>query len=163
MSTVFVVLAVVLGVLGIIGSIVPGLPGPPLSWIGLLLIYFFGGTNGAGETMSLTILLVLLGVTVVVTLLDYFAPAWFAKLTGGSKYSSWGAIIGLVAGLVFPMPGGMILTSLLGAFVAELFVAGKDAGSSMKAAFGAFLGFLTGTGVKLIASAVMLYYIIVFI
>lgn len=163
MNTVFVVLAVILGVVGILGSIVPGLPGPPLSWVGILLMYFFGGTNGAGEPMSLTLLFVLLGVTILVTVLDYIVPAWFTKLTGGSKYASWGAILGLFAGLVFPLPFGMVMTSLLAAFLAELLFAGKDAGSSLKASFGAFLGFLSGTGVKLIASAVMLYYIIVFI
>ena len=163
MNTVMIILAVILGVVGIIGSVIPGLPGPPLSWVGILLMYFFGGTDGAGEPMSLTLLLVLLGVTVLVTVMDYIVPAWFTKLTGGSKYASWGAIIGLLAGLVFPLPFGMIVTSLLAAFLAELLFAGKDAGSSLTASFGAFLGFLSGTGIKLIASAVMLYYIIVFI
>ena len=158
-----IVVAVILGVLGIIGSIVPALPGPPLSWVGILLMYFFGGTNGAGETMSLTLLFVLLGVTIFVTVLDYIVPAWFTKLTGGSKYASWGAVIGLFAGLIFPLPGGMIVTSLVAAFAAELLFAGKDAGASLKSSLGAFLGFLFGTGIKLIASAVMLYYIIVFI
>ena len=104
MNVVLIVLAVILGVAGIIGSIVPGIPGPPLSWVGILLMYFFGGTNGAGEPMSLTLLLVLLGVTVLVTVMDYIVPAWFTKLTGGSKYASWGAVIGLLAGLVFPLP-----------------------------------------------------------
>ena len=42
-------------------------------------------------------------------------------------------------------------------------LAGKDAGPSLKASLGAFLGFLSGTGMKLIVSAVMLYYIIVYI
>ena len=75
MNVVMIVLAVLLGVVGIVGSIVPGLPGPPLSWVGLLLMYFFGGTNGAGESMSLVFLLVWLGVTVVVTVVDYLVPA----------------------------------------------------------------------------------------
>ena len=163
MNTAMIVLAVILGVVGIIGSIVPGLPGPPLSWVGILLMYFFGGTNGAGEPMSMTLLFVLLGVTVVVSVLDYIVPAWFTKLTGGSKAASWGAIIGLFAGLLFPLPGGMIVTALLGAFLAEVVIAGKGAGASLKASLGAFLGFLSGTGMKLIASGVMLYYIIVYI
>ncbi|MBQ9659651.1 MAG: DUF456 domain-containing protein [Bacteroidales bacterium] len=163
MNTVMIVLAVILGVLGIVGSVVPALPGPPLSWVGILLMYFFGGTDKAGDPMSQKLLFVLLAVTVVVTLLDYVVPAWFTKLTGGSRYASWGAVIGLFAGLVFPLPGGMIVTSLLGAFLAELLLAGKDAGASFKSSLGAFLGFLSGTGIKLIASSVMLYYIIVFI
>ena len=150
-----IVLAVILGVVGIIGSIVPGIPGPPLSWAGILLIYFFGG--GA---LSATQLFVLLGVTILVTVLDYIVPAWFTKLTGGSKYAAWGAIIGLFAGLIFPLPGGMIVTSLAGAFLAEVLISGKSAGASLKSSLGAFLGFLSGTGIKLIASAVMLYYII---
>ena len=163
MNTVMIILAVILGLVGIIGSVVPGIPGPPISWVGILLMYFFGGTNKAGDPMSLTLLFVLLGVTILVTVIDYIVPAWFTKLTVGSKYASWGAIIGLFAGLIFPLPGGMIVTSLLAAFLAELLLAGKGAGASLKSSLGAFLGFLSGTGIKLISSAVMLYYIIVYI
>ncbi len=158
MNVVMIVLAVILGLLGIVGSIVPGIPGPPLSWIGLLLIYFFGG-----DPMSRTLLFVMLAVTIVVTVVDYLVPAWFTKVTGGSKYAAWGAILGLLAGLIFPLPGGMIVTSLAGAFLAEFLIAGKGAGASVKSSLGAFLGFLSGTGIKLIASAVMLYYIIAYI
>ncbi len=46
------------------------------------------------------------------------------------KYGSWGAIAGLFIGMIYP-PVGMILGSLLGAFVAEFFFAGKDAGASL--------------------------------
>ncbi len=162
MNTFFVVVAVILGVLGIIGSVAPALPGPPLSWLGLLLMYFFGGTNPAGEPLSLTLLFVWLGITTLVTVLDYVIPIWFTKFTGGSKYAGWGAMIGLFVGLIVP-PLGIILGSLLGAFVAEFFIAEKGATASLKSAFGAFLGFLFTTGIKLIAAGLMLYYIIVYI
>ena len=95
METVVAILAVLCAVIGIIGSVAPALPGPPLAWIGVLLMYLWGGTNGDGETMSLTILLVMLGVTVLVTVLDYIVPAWFTKTTGGSRYASRGAMLGL--------------------------------------------------------------------
>ena len=97
----------------------------------------------------------------VVSILDYFVPAYFTKLTGGSKAGSWGAIAGLFLGLVFP-PVGMIFGSLIGAFAGELLFAGKDAGTSLKSAFGAFLGFMFGTGLKLICSAVMLFYLVIY-
>lgn len=151
-----------LGVLGIIGSVVPALPGPPLSWIGLLFMYIWGGTNGAGDPMSSKFLLVWLGVTILVTVLDYVVPAWFTKVTGGSKYAGWGAIIGLFVGMLIP-PVGIILGAVLGAFLAELLIAGKGAVASIKSAAGAFVGFLFGTGIKLIASGLMMYYIIVYI
>ena len=162
METLIAIFAILLGTLAIIGSIAPALPGPPLGWVGLLILYIWGGgTNAAGETMSTTFLLIWLGIVIVVSLLDYVVPAYFTKLTGGSKYGSWGAIAGLFVGLIFP-PVGMILGSLLGAFVAELLFADKDAMTSLKSAFGAFMGFLFGTGLKLICSAVMLFYIVIY-
>lgn len=162
METFIGILAIVLGIVGIVGSIAPALPGPPVSWVGLLVLYIWGGgANAAGEPLGTTLLLVWLGIVIAVSLLDYVVPAYFTKLTGGSKYGSYGAIAGLFLGLIYP-PVGMILGSLLGAFVFELLFAGKNASESVKSAFGAFMGFLFGTGLKLIASAVMLFYIVVY-
>ncbi len=162
METFIAILAIVLGIVGIIGSVVPALPGPPVSWVGLLLLYIWGGgSNASGEPVSTTFLLVWLAIVIVVSILDYVVPAYFTKLTGGSKYGSWGAVAGLFLGLIFP-PVGIILGSLLGAFAGELMFAGKDTTGSIKSAFGAFLGFLFGTGIKLISSAVMLFYIVVY-
>ena len=161
MEVFIAILAVLCGVIGIIGSIAPALPGPPLSWVGMLLLFFWGGTNGAGEEMSLTLLLVWLGIVIAVTVLDYVVPAYFTKITGGSKYASIGATVGLIAGLFIPV--GMILGSLLGAFIAELAFAGKSTGTALKSALGAFIGFLAGTGMKLIVCGVVMYYIIVYI
>ena len=132
METFVAILAIILGITGIIGSVVPGLPGPPLSWVGLLVLYIWGsGTNAAGEPVSTTFLLVWLAVVLVVSVLDYIVPAYFTKLTGGSKYGGWGAIAGLFVGLIYP-PVGMILGSLLGAFVAELAFAQKGPVDSLK-------------------------------
>lgn len=162
MGTLLAVLAIILAVIGVVGAVAPGLPGPPLSWAGLLLVYLRHGTNGAGDEMSLKFLLFWLAVTVLVTVVDYLVPAWFTKLTGGSKYAGRGAIIGLFAGLLYP-PVGMLFGALIGAFVAELFFARKDGVESVKSSVGAFLGFLFGTGIKLVASGLMFYYIIVYL
>ena len=162
MHTFFIVLAIILGIVGIIGSVVPGLPGPPLSWVGLIIMYYLKGTNGAGDPMSTKFLILWLIITTLVTVVDYVVPAWFTKLTGGSKYAARGAIVGLIVGMIVP-PVGIIVGALLGAFGAELLFAGKDTLSSVKSALGAFLGFLFGTGIKLIASGLMMYYIIVYI
>lgn len=162
METFMLVLAVVLGLLGIFGSVAPGIPGPPLSWLGLLCLYFFGGTNGAGAPMSTTFLLVWLGITTLVCIVDYVIPVWFTKVTGGSKYAGWGAVAGLFIGMLIP-PVGIILGAFLGALIAELIFANKTAVASVKSAFGALLGFMVGTGLKLIASGVMFWYIIVYL
>lgn len=162
METFIAIAAIILGIIGIIGSIVPGIPGPPLNWLGMLLIYIWGGgTDAAGDPLGTRLLLIWLAVTVVVSILDYTVPAYFTKVTGGSKYGGWGAVIGLFVGLAIP-PVGMIVGSLIGAFAAELIFAGKDTVTSLKSAFGAFLGFLFGSGLKIISCAVMMYYIVVY-
>jgi len=157
--TALIVLAVICGIIGIIGSIVPGLPGPPVSWVGMLFAFFYRKATGEPDRITLSCLLIWLAITVIVSILDYVIPAKFTKLTGGSKAASTGSILGLIAGLIFP-PIGMIMGALLGAFLAEMLVQGSDVLKSAKAAVGAFLGFLCGTGMKLIASGLMMYYIL---
>lgn len=149
------IIAIIAGAVGIIGSIVPGIPGPPISWIGLLLIHF----SKSADPISTSTLWIWLAVTVIVTVLDYVVPTYFTRISGGSKAASRGALAGLVIGM-FLTPVGMILGSLLGAFLAELIVEGNDLFKSVKSSLGAFLGFLFGTGIKLISSGWMMYLII---
>ncbi len=163
MTAVIIILAILAGLIGIAGSIIPGLPGPPVSWAGLLLLFLWGsGTDGGGDPMSLTFLLVWLAITIVVSVIDYVVPAYFTRITGGSKAAGRGALIGLFAGMFIP-PVGIILGTLAGAFLAECLVSRKNGFDSMRSALGALLGFFFGTGIKLLASGLMMYYIFVFI
>ena len=163
MSIVIIILAVLAGIIGIAGSILPGLPGPPVSWLGLMILYFWGhGANGAGEPMTTRFLLIWLAITIVVCIIDYVVPAYFTRVTGGSKAAGRGAIIGLIAGMFIP-PVGIILGTLGGAFLAEFLVSRKGGWQSTKSAVGALLGFIFGTGIKLIASGLMMYHIIVYL
>ncbi len=156
METLIIVLAILAGVTGVAGSILPGLPGTPVSWVGLLLLYFWGP-----EEMALKTLVVWGVVVALVSVVDYIVPMYFTKLTGGSKYAERGAIVGLVAGIILT-PIGMILGSFLGAFLFELYYTRKGSAQALKAAIGSFLGFITGTGLKTIASVLILWRIIVF-
>ena len=162
MDTFLCILAVIAGIVGMAGSVVPVIPGPPVSWLGFLCLYFAGGTDGAGEQMSLTFLLVWLGIVTVATALDYIVPVFFSRLTGGTKAASWGTVIGLIVGIIWP-PVGMVAGAFFGAFIAELIWAGKNVGGALKSAVGSFAGFIAGTGMKLIVTGVMMYYIIVYL
>ena len=157
------ILAVVAGVAGIVGSIMPALPGPPLSWLGLLILFLWSnGTDSAGNPLALKGLLIWGAVVVAVTVIDYFVPMYFTKITGGSRYAEKGAMVGLIAGIILT-PVGMILGSFLGAFLFELYYSRKGVEPALKAAFGSFLGFITGTGIKTIVSCLILWRIIVFL
>ena len=156
METWIIVLAILAGIVGAVGSVLPGLPGTPVSWVGLLLLYIWGPVD-----MPLRTLIVWGVVVAVVSVVDYIVPMYFTKLTGGSKYAERGALVGLVAGIILT-PIGMILGSFLGAFLFEMYYARKDAGQALKVAFGSFLGFITGTGLKTIASVLIFIKIINF-
>lgn len=148
------IIAIFLAVAGLIGCILPVLPGPPISWGALLLLYFFGN----GE-MSLRFLLIWLGITVVVTILDYIVPAQFTRLTGGSKAAGRGSLVGLFAGLIFFPPWGMIIGAFLGALAAEVLINRNALADSIKPALGSFAGFFAGTFIKLVASGLMFWYL----
>ena len=155
------ILALLAGLVGLVGSVVPGLPGPPVSWVGMLLAFLAKGTDNAGDPMSSRLLIMWFIVMVVVSVMDYVIPSYFTKATGGSKWASRGTIVGLIVGLMVP-PVGIILGGLAGAFLFEFIFADKGVWSSFKATLGAFMGFLCGTGVKLLASGMMLYHIAIF-
>ena len=100
MEIVIFIIALILLVLGLLGSMIPGLPGPPLSFIGILLIHFFTGTQFS------TSLLWTWGIVVVlVFVLDYTVQAWGVKKFGGGRRATIGTFAGLFAGLLFPPIG----------------------------------------------------------
>lgn len=148
MNTLLIILAVILVLVGIAGSVIPALPGPPLSWVGLLLLGFSTTASYSPLFLIITGL-----VAALITVMDFVFPSLSTKKHGGSKAGVWGCNIGLVVsiiGLPFGPQGllGVIFWPFVGALVGE-FLSGKHDTSALKAAWGAFLGFLTGTGLKL--------------
>jgi uncharacterized protein YqgC (DUF456 family) len=95
----------------------------------------------------------------VATVLDYIFPVWTTKRFGGSKRGVWGSTIGLVVGLFFFPPFGIIIGPFVGAFVGEV-TANQNQRSALRSAFGSFVGFLLGTGLKFAVSGVTTYYFI---
>src|SRR6056297_241760 len=137
---------------GILGGVLPVVPGPPLSYTGLLLLHFT-----EKHSFSSQFLITWAIITIVVTVLDYFIPVWGTGRFGGSKRGIWGSVIGLVIGLFFFPPFGIIIGPFLGAVVGEL-SSGKESGAALRSGFGSFVGFLAGTLLKLIASGLMAWF-----
>lgn len=150
------IIALILGLVGIIGCVIPVIPGPPLSYVGIILLYF----NGGEEQFSTSFIITWLIITVVITVLDYVLQPYLTKLSGGSKLAVRYSIAGMIAGMVFFPPVGIIIGPFIGALIAELLVNKKPLDESLLAAAGSFLGFILSTGLKFVCSGFMLYYII---
>jgi len=97
--------------------------------------------------------------TTGVTVLDYVAPAVGVKKYGGSKFAVWASITGLIVGVFFFPPWGMIIGAFLGALAGEA-VFGEKGKPVMRVVWGVFAGTLAGTGLKLAVSGVILFFYI---
>lgn len=140
--------------IGFIGCIIPALPGPPLSYVGLLLLEW-----SAYADFSMQLLLILAAVVAVVTLLDFIAPIYMTKVFGGTRWGTWGSTIGLLIGMIFFNIAGVIIGPFLGALIGEL-LGGKRSNHALKSAFGSFIGFIFGTGAKLVSCGLITFYFI---
>ena len=153
MEIVLVIIAFILMGAGLLGAVVPILPGPPLSYIGILLMKWSGYGN-----FSPLFLGVWAGITVGVTIMDYFLPSLLTKRFGGSRAAAIGSFLGILAGILIFPPWGMIIGPFFGALIGELINNHKNSSQAFKAALGAFLAFIVGSGAKLIVSSLILFY-----
>jgi len=146
------VLGFLLTLVGILGSFLPVLPGPPVSWLGLLLLHLTDAVPDDWWFLGLTA-----AVAILVFVLDYIVPAMGTKKFGGSKAGMWGTVIGLLVAIFFPILGvfGIVIWPFVGALVGEI-LNKADNKTALKAAFGSFIGFLTGTFLKFVLAIVFL-------
>lgn len=141
----------ILLVIGFLGTFIPILPGAPLAWAGLLLGYFSKYCEVSVAALVITAI-----VAILVSVVDNIFPIIFTKQSGGSKAGTLGATIGLLIGF-FVGPLGILLGPFVGAFIFEYIHDSSDAKHALNAAFGAFKGFLAGTGIKMIACVVFIW------
>ncbi len=155
MDIFLLILGFLLTLLGIIGSFLPILPGPITGWFGLLLLH---ATKII--PMDWTFLGITLAIAIVIWILDYIIPAIGTKRFGGSKYGVYGTTIGLLIGLLSPIPFGILIGAFFGALVGELLYDSKDTNRAIKASFGAFIGFLASATIKFSIATV---YVVLFL
>ena len=152
MDIFLLILAFLFMLIGILGSFLPALPGPPVSWVGLLLLYLTKAIPDDWMVLGIT-----LAIAIIVFALDYIIPAVGTKKFGGTRAGMIGTTLGLIVALIFPILGifGIIIWPFVGAFVGEL-INKADSKTALKAAFGSFIGFLTGTFLKFVVTMVYL-------
>lgn len=145
MDSILLIVGFICVIGGIFGSFLPALPGPGLSWVGLLLLYLTSIIPNNYWILGITLI-----ITIGITILDYVIPARGTKKFGGSKYGIWGTNIGLIVGILSPIPFGFIIGPFVGAFVGEYYYGKQERNQALKAATGSFIGFLASTFLKFV-------------
>lgn len=152
MDTFLIITGIILLILGIAGCIIPFIPGPPLAYGSLILLQISKYKPFTEEFLIAWALL-----TAAVLLADYYIPIWGTKKFGGTKAGVWGATIGLIIGMFFFPPFGLLIGPFIGAFAGEI-LNNQDSTKALRSAFGSFIGFVAGTLMKLGISIVMGYF-----
>jgi len=141
-----------LALAGVFGCIFPVIPGPPLGYLALIILSWAKGWEPFGTTF----LIIMAGLTILVSILDYLLPAMGAKKYGASRLSLWVSMAGMVIGLFLFPPWGMIIGAFLGAVAGEL-LAGRQGKSALRAGWGVFVGNMLSAGLKLALTGFMLF------
>ena len=153
MDIVLLILGLLLALLGIAGSFLPIIPGPITSWFGLLLLHYTDWV-----TFDQSFLVITLCIAIGVFLLDYIIPLLGTKQFGGSKSGMVGSTVGLVIGLLFLGPLGIILGPFIGALAGELIRDATNLRGAIRAALGSLIGFLTGFFLKFTVAMIFAFF-----
>lgn len=143
-------LGLALVLIGLAGTVLPGLPGVPLLFLGLIVIAAVDGFQRVG---LLTIAL-LGALTVLSVALDFLATSEGARRFGAGRTAILCAMLGLLVGLFFGLPG-ILLGPFIGA-AAGHFLARGGIEDAFRAGAGASLGMLVGTATKVLLAFGML-------
>jgi uncharacterized protein YqgC (DUF456 family) len=155
LNVAFIIFGLILAIAGMVGCILPIIPGPIVSFCALIILSWIKNW----QIFSQTFLIIMGILTALLTMLDYVAPALGAKKFGASKRGLWGSAIGMIIGIFFIPPWGMIVGAFIGALVGEL-ASGKSGGKALRAGWGILVGNILGIGLKLAFTAVVLFYYI---
>lgn len=135
---------------GVIGSVLPVLPGAPIVLMAAIVHRLYFGNASIGN-WGLVILLLLTAMSFIA---DYVATAKGAKKFGATWRGAVGAMIGMVVGIFFGLPG-ILLGPFMGALAFEM-IGGYKFRKAADAGLGATIGLLFGALAKFVICLVMM-------
>ena len=150
MDLLLIIISAVLIISGIIGSFMPILPGPLTSWFGLFILNLISSIE-----IDSTLLIITFIIAITIFILDSLIPIYGSKYFGATKYGIIGASIGLVIGIITPIPFGILICRILGALIGELLF-NNDLKKSIKSSIGVLIGFVASSFIKFVTSIVYL-------
>lgn len=146
--------SVILMLAGVVGVVFPAMPGIPL--MALIAILFQIFTKG----LSTSTLIILISITLLSVLIDYFSGILGAKYSGANGKSMLLGIVGMILSIGFIPPIGAIIGLFAGILAGEL-IFKKDARKAFKAASGGAISSIIGIVLNLVLALTFLLIFIV--
>jgi uncharacterized protein YqgC (DUF456 family) len=144
-------ITIVLFAVGLIGTVVPVLPGTTII-LGAAVIHRL--MLGPEKSVGWRTLSILVALTLATYALDFLGSYFGAKYFGATKWGTFGAVIGALAGLFFGIVG-LFVGPVIGAVAGE-FIGGKRMIEAGRAGWGSLLGNLAGMVGKLLIGLAMI-------
>ncbi len=149
------IITVFLIVLGFIGTLVPFLPAEPLIFLGSIVYGLGFGFERIGKEIYTALILI----AVLSYVVEHIGTSIGAKKFGASRAGMFGAVLGGGIGFIIGNIFGLFLGPFVGAFLCQLLVSWKIK-RSLKAGFGAVIGFFSGMVARIFLSLTMIGLII---
>ena len=153
--TFIIILSILFLFLGLLGVVVPVIPGPFFSFLAIFILHFFTSYSFNSDHLLMFGLL-----AIVITFLDYWLQVYSVRYFGGGKSSAIGVFLGIILGIFFIPPIGVVVGPFIGAYIGALLESDFDFLNSFKVAGGALIGFLGGTILKFCYSSFAICYFI---
>jgi len=132
------IMLVLIVLVGLAGTLLPSLPGTGIILLGALL----HGVLTDFSPFSWQRLLLLAILCLAGYLGQYLVTGAVGKKMGASKSGVLGACLGMLAGFILPIPGGIFAGAFIGAVAFEIIFDLKELRQAMKSGAGALIGAL---------------------
>ncbi len=154
LNTIILIISSILILLGTIAIIIPYIPSVPIVFLGVLIYAIYTGF----ATISVTMIIIMFVLTLISIAISYFLMIYGSKYSGATKYGMYGAVIGILVGLIFSPFGfvSILICPPLGTIIGEI-IAGKKLLESSKSSLGTIAGLFLGTLINISIVAWMIF------
>lgn len=144
-------ITVILFAVGLIGTVLPIVPGTTVILAAAVIHRIMLGPE---QSVGWSVIAMMVTLTLATYALEFLGGYLGAKFFGATKWGMFGAVAGMLVGLLFGIPG-LFIGPVIGAIAGE-FVGGKRMIDAGKAGWGSLLGNLGGMIAKLAIALIMI-------
>ena len=152
------IIIILLFIASLVGVVVPVLPDTILLWAAFLLSRIWGNF----PAFPLSFWVGMIFITLFILGSDFISNAVFTKKYGASRWGIIGALAGIILGMIFLGPIGIILGPFILVFIIT-YLENQDQAQAFRSAWGTVLAFFSSIAVKFTLQLVMIVWFLIIV